>query len=307
MHVQCFFCFAIHCALVWPVLANEPAGPAAGAPAAPKSDLAELSLEELMEVPVDSVSGVSKYEQSIRRAPAGVVVFTASDIRNYGWTTLADVLRAAPGLHVRSDRFYSYVGTRGFTRSGDYNSRTLILLDGHRLDDPIYQQGAIGHDFILDMEMVERIEIITGPGSPVYGSNAFYGAVNVIPKTGRDIAGSQLSAAVGSEPSGKIRATVGDRTDGGVDYVVSATEWWSRGEADHDLPASWSAQDPAQLVGTVARNQDDMHHRSVYSRVAWRGLSGEAAYVRREKEVLPTVFSRRTGPRRAASTNVPTR
>ena len=158
-----------------------------------------------MEIPVESVSGVSKYQQSIRRAPAGVTVFTAADIRNYGWSTLADVLRASPGLHVRSDRFYDFVGTRGFTRPRDYNSRTLILIDGHRLDDPIYQQGAIGTDFILDLDLVDRVEVITGPGSPVYGSNAFYGAVNVIPKTGRDISGAEIGLAAGSEPSGKAR------------------------------------------------------------------------------------------------------
>lgn len=243
-----------------------------------------------MQIPVESVSGVSKYQQAIRRAPAGVTVFSAADIKNNGWRTLADALRAAPGLHVRDDRFYNYTGTRGFTRGGDFNARTLVLLDGHRLDDPIYQQGAIGTDFILDMDLVDRIEVITGPGSSVYGSNAFYGAVNVIPKTGRDIAGAQLGVALGSEPSGKVRATVGDRTDRGVDYIVSATEWWSRGEDDFPLPAEWRAVDPVVLTGTVARNQDDMHHRSLYSRVAWRGLSAEAAYVRREKEVLPAVF-----------------
>lgn len=244
-----------------------------------------------MELPVESVSGVSKYQQSIRRAPAGVTVFTASDIRNYGWRTLADALRAAPGLHVRSDRFYDYVGTRGFTRAYDYNSRTLILIDGHRLDDPIYQQGAIGTDFVLDLDMVERIEVITGPGSSVYGSNAFYGAVNIIPKTGRDLGGTQASLALGSEPSGKARVTVGDRTERGVDYVVSATQWWSRGEEDFALPDEWRAIDPARLRGASALNKDDMHHQSLFGRVSWRGLSGEVVYARREKEVLPTIYN----------------
>ena len=247
-----------------------------------------------MEIPVESVSGVSKYQQSIRRAPAGVTVFTSADIRNHGWTTLGDVLRAAPGLHVRSDRFYDYVGTRGFTRTYDYNSRMLILLDGHRLDDPIYQQGAIGTDFILDLDLVERVEVITGPGSSVYGSNAFYGAVNVIPKTGRDIGGAEVSVSAGSEPSSKARATVGDRTAGGVDYIVSASEWWSRGEGEFDLPPSWSAVGdvfvPGRLRGSVAKNKDDMHHQSAFARVSWRGLSGEAAYGRRKKEVLPYVY-----------------
>lgn len=258
------------------------------------SALAELSLEELMELPVQSVSGVSKYEQSIRHAPAGVTVYTAADIRNNGWRTLAEVLRAAPGLHVRSDRFYDYVGTRGFTRSFDYNSRMLILVDGHRIDDPIYQQGAIGTDFILDLDLVERVEIISGPGSSVYGSNAFYGAVNVIPRRGRDIGGAEAGVEVGSAPSGKLRATVGDRTNDGVDYLVSATQWWSRGEADFTLPDAWRSVGalvaPGRLSGEVARNKDDMHHQSAYGRVSWRGLSGETAYVRREKEVLPYVY-----------------
>lgn len=252
--------------------------------------LEDLSIEQLMEVPVESVSGVSKYQQSIRRAPAGVTVFTAADIKNYGWTTLADALRAAPGIHVRSDRFYDYVGTRGFTRTYDYNARTLILLDGHRLDDSIYQQGAIGTDFILDLDMVDRIEIITGPGSSVYGSNAFYGAVNVIPKTGRDITGSEVGLALGSEPSAKARVTVGDRTTEGVDYVVSATQWWSRGEDSFSLPDSWRSVDPSRLQGDTAENRDDMHHQSMFARVSWRGLTGEAAYARRKKEVLPLVY-----------------
>ena len=123
MHAQRCLRLLIPCFFCAPVLANEPVDPAT---ARSTSELSELSLEELMNIPVESVSGVSKYQQSIRRAPAGVTVFTAADIRNHGWSTLADVLRASPGLHVRNDRFYNYVGTRGFTRSGDYNSRTHI-------------------------------------------------------------------------------------------------------------------------------------------------------------------------------------
>ena len=251
--------------------------------------LAELPLEQLMELPVESVSGVSKYQQTIRQAPAGVTVFTANDIRNYGWRTLADALRAAPGFHVRNDRFYDYVGNRGFTRPYDYNSRTLILLDGHRMNDSIYQTGSIGTDFILDLEMVDRIEFISGPGSSVYGSSAFYGAVNVIPKSGRDLVGAQASLAVGDQPSGKARVSVGDRTENGVEYTVSATQWWSRGEEDFDLPQAWRDADPA-FTADKAHNRDDMHHQSAFGRVSWRGFTAEAGYVERKKEVLPPVY-----------------
>lgn len=274
------------CAFLVIGLALSPDVLAQKATTAADKRLMDISFKELMAMPVESVSGVSKYQQSISQAPAGVTVFTSSDIRNHGWRTLADALRAAPGFHVRNDRFYDYVGNRGFTRPYDYNSRTLILLDGHRMNDSIYQTGSIGTDFILDLDLVDRIEIISGPGSSVYGSSAFYGAVNVIPKTGRDLAGGQASLAVGSEPSAKARVSVGDRTPGGLEYTISATDWWSRGESSFDLPQSWRDEDPA-LTASTAENRDDMHHRSAFGRVGWKGLSGEVAYVKRKKEVLP--------------------
>lgn len=268
---------------------TPPAATGAVSPAEGPADLADLSLEQLMAVPVESVSGVSKYEQSIRRAPAGVTVFTAADIRNYGWRTLSDALRAAPGFHIRNDRFYDYVGNRGFTRPFDYNSRTLVLVNGHRMNDPIYQQGAVGSEFILDLDMVERIEIIRGPGSSIYGSNAFYGAVNVIPKRGRDLGGGQSALSVGSEPSVKGRVTAGDRTAGGVEYTVSATGLSSRGEREFDLPRSWRDADPA-LTAAEAEHRDDLAVGNAFGHVAWRGFEVEAAYVRRKKDVLPPVY-----------------
>ncbi len=258
-------------------------------PGASAADLLDLPIEQLMSLPVESVSGVSKYEQAIRRAPAGVTVFTAADIRNYGWRTLADALRAAPGFHIRHDRFYEYVGNRGFTRPYDYNSRTLVLVNGHRLNDPIYQQGPVGTDFILDLDIVERIEIIRGPGSSVYGSNAFYGAINVIPKRGRDFAGAEAALAIGTEPSGKARVSVGDRSAGGVEYTLSATAWASEGERSFDLPATWRAAHPS-FVATEARDRDDLSVANAFGHVAWRGLEAEVAYGRRNKDVLPPVY-----------------
>ncbi len=278
LRVACLATFGV------PFLCAAP--PPRGATAA---DLAELPLEQLMALPVESVSGVSKYEQAIRRAPAGVTVFTAADIRNYGWRTLADALRAAPGFHIRHDRFYEYVGNRGFTRPYDYNARTLILVNGHRINDPIYQQGAVGTEFLLDLDMVERIEIIRGPGSSIYGSNAFYGAVNVIPKRGRDLAGGQASLAVGTEPSIKSRVSFGDRSAGGVEYTLSATGWTSEGERRFDLPRTWRDSHPS-FVAAEARDRDDLSVANAFGHVAWRGLEAEAAYGRRRKDVLPPVY-----------------
>jgi iron complex outermembrane receptor protein len=270
-------------------LAQEAIADATSSAPSPDS-LGDITLEELMEIPVETVSGVSKYEQTTRRAPAGVTIYTATEIRNHGWRTLSDVLRNAPGVHIRSDRFYEYVGNRGFTRPFDYNSRTLLLIDGHRINDPIYQQGSVGTDFILDLDLVDRIEVIQGPGSSVYGSSAFYGAINVIPKTGRDLAGSEASLAVGSEPSAKTRVSIGDRTSGGVEYLVSATQFSSRGEDDFLLPQSWRDAQPAAFTARRALDHDDTEHQNLYARAAWRGLTAETAYMRRKKDVLPPVY-----------------
>ncbi len=250
--------------------------------------LADISLEELSQVPVEFVTGASKYEQNIQRAPASVTVFTSEDIRNYGWTTVADALRSAPGFFINSDRFYDYIGNRGFTRPYDYNSRTLVLVNGHRINDSIFQQGSVGTEFILDLDLVDRIEIIHGPSSSLYGSSAFYGAINIIPKKGRDFDGGQTSLALGSEPSVKGRATMGNRTASGIEYTVSATEWWSSGETDFDLPQSW--RDATGLTDTNAHDRDSMHHQSVYANASWKWLELEGAYVNRFKDVLPQVY-----------------
>lgn len=252
--------------------------------------LRELELEDLLSVPIESVSGVSKYEQSIRRAPAGVTVYTAEDIRRQGWRTLSDALRAAPGMHVRNDRFYDYLGNRGFTRPLDYNSRTLVLIDGHRVNDPIYQQGATGTEFLLDPEMIERIEIIQGPGSAVYGSNAFFGAINIVPRRDRSLGRGEVSTTVTSEPGIKTRVAMGDRTVGGVDYTISVTEEFSRGESSIALGPDWRAANPT-FTATSARYVDDLHRQLAYGHAAWRGLEAETAFIRRQKEVPPQVYN----------------
>src|ERR1700726_4052562 len=75
-------------------------------------DLSKLSLEDLMQVPIDRVYGASKYEQTVTRAPASVTIITADDIDRFGYRNLADVLRSVPGLYVTDDRNYSFLGFR---------------------------------------------------------------------------------------------------------------------------------------------------------------------------------------------------
>jgi iron complex outermembrane receptor protein len=102
------------------------------------STLADLPLEALPQIPIETVSGASRYEQKVTQAPASVSIVTSDEIKKQGYRTLAEVLESVRGLYVTDDRNYSYLGVRGFGRPGDYNSRVLLLVDGHRLNDNIY-------------------------------------------------------------------------------------------------------------------------------------------------------------------------
>jgi iron complex outermembrane receptor protein len=103
--------------------------------------------------------------QSASDAPASVTVITADEIQKYGYRTLADILQSVRGFYITSDRLYSYVGVRGFGRLGDWNSRILLLVDGHRVNNNVDGHGMLGTEFLVDVDLIERVEVIRGPSS----------------------------------------------------------------------------------------------------------------------------------------------
>ena len=120
-------------------------------------DLSEASLEQLGNIKVYSAS---KHFQLAGDAPSSVTLITADEIQQHGYRTLGDILQTVRGFFVTNDRNYSSVGVRGFARPGDYNTRILLLVDGHRLNDNIYDEAMIGTEFPIDIDLIERIEII---------------------------------------------------------------------------------------------------------------------------------------------------
>ena len=116
-------------------------------------------------------------------APASITIISSQEIRGFGYVTLAEALRAVRGLFVSDDRDYQSLGVRGFSPPGTYNNRVLVLADGHITNDISLGQGFIGRDFDIDLSDVERIEIVRGPGSVLYGSAAYLAVVNVVHRT----------------------------------------------------------------------------------------------------------------------------
>src|SRR3989454_5505517 len=179
------------------VLALGPCGLVAGAddkvkPAAATSTHPNPGEEMILFQDLPSVFGASKYEQKPSEAPASISIITADEIQRYGYRTLSEILRSVRGLFTTYDRNYSYIGARGFDRPGDYDTRILLLLDGHRINDNVYDQASIGTESIVDVNAIERVEVIRGPSSSLYGTNAFLAVVNVITKSGRELKGGEI-------------------------------------------------------------------------------------------------------------------
>ncbi len=154
-------------------------------------DLIDLSLEKLLEVKVVSAS---KFEQRGRDAPSAVQVIGREEIRRHGWRTLTEALNTLPGLYASNDKAYDFQGARGFQITGDYNTRFLLLVDGQRNNDNIFQSAMTGSEGWLDLSTIERIEYIPGPGSALYGSNAMFGVINVITRQGGGKGQSEVAA-----------------------------------------------------------------------------------------------------------------
>lgn len=262
--------------------AAQPGTPAATQTAS--ADTGELSLEQLLQVEVQSVFGASKFIQKITDAPAAVTVVTANEIERYGWHTLADVLRNVRGFYVTNDRAYAYVGTRGFLRPGDFTTRILLLVDGHRVNDNVYDQALIEEDFQVDLRDVEQIEIIRGPSSSLYGSSAFFGVINVVTKaapasgTRRDISvdGGTLGRRLG-------RAQFGHRFTNGASLTVSA----SRQQVDGNRSLYFPEYDSADTNYGRAIGRDGMTRGNVFGRLTFGSLTVKAGYNDRSRD-FPT-------------------
>ena len=160
------------------------------------AELAELSLEQLLDVPV---SGASRLGGRRSDSPATISVISRQQIEALGLHTLADVLRSVPGVDITGDGTYHFAAVRGLYSAGDYNTRVLVLIDGNRINDNIYDQGLLGTEFPVDMALVERVEYIAGPGSAVYGANALFGVINIVTRAPGEQPGWRASLRTGNE------------------------------------------------------------------------------------------------------------
>ncbi len=186
----------------------------------PVDPFEEQELSELFAMEEALVTVASRYAQTTREAPAIVTVITADQIRKRGYRTLAELLRGQPGVTVsRSKEGRTLAWFRGSL--GQDNNKFLLLVDGVPWYDGIYQHAWI--DAYLPLENVKQVEIIKGPGSTIYGTNAYAGVVSVVTWRAEDLAGGFAHVEAGSMNTLGATVAGGGDLGSGTDKVrVSA-------------------------------------------------------------------------------------
>jgi iron complex outermembrane receptor protein len=204
------------------IVGSALAQPQESAPPAPAGNEMELfSLESQME---QSVSTSTKTEQRAAQTPAVVTVVTAEEIQARGYTSLAEILRSIPGFYDVYDLVHHNVGVRGINGGeGAAGSVIKVMIDGHPVDYRPTTGNYFGEE-LIPLDAIERVEVIRGPASALYGANAFLGVVNIITKSGELIQGAHLigqGALIRNHPGGGGGAVMGGAM-GPVDVLVGA-------------------------------------------------------------------------------------
>ncbi len=164
-------------------------------------DLTQISLEQLANLQVTSVS---KKEQKMFKTGAAAFVITREDIRRSGATNIPDVLRMAPGVEVaRIDSNAWAISIRGF--NDRYSNKVLVLVDGRSIYSQTFT-GVLWDQAAVPLEEIERIEVIRGPGGTVWGANAVNGVINIITRNSKDTQGASATVEAGTrDGSGMVQ------------------------------------------------------------------------------------------------------
>lgn len=163
-------------------------------------------LDKLLSEPV--VTTASKASETGAVAPATSVTLTAEDLRLYGIRSLDEAIDfLSLGMATSNTLRGSEVGARGVLITRDRGSHFLLLINGHQVNEPLFGTAQFDRGTGVPMEMVDHIEVVLGPGSVLYGSNAMFGVINVITKRASDFAGTHAIAE--TEVGKSVRASVG--------------------------------------------------------------------------------------------------
>lgn len=219
------------------------------------------------------VSIATGQQQSLAKAPAVATVITAQQIEAMGATNLDEVLESVPGLHVSlSSLWFSPIySMRGIHT--DSNAQVLMLMNGTPLTQILL--GDRGPRSTLPVSNIARVEVIRGPGSAVYGADAFAGVINIITKTAADIGGTQLGGRIGSFNTAELWLLHGS-TLGEVDVTFNFDVFKTDGDDNRiindDLQTLFDTQLGTDASLAPGSTSTDIKRADLGLSLAWRNL-----------------------------------
>jgi iron complex outermembrane receptor protein len=224
-------------------------------------DIQELSMEDLLN---PQVQVATKTESSAEEAPATVEVITGQELRDWGYTSVADALRHVEGMFVEDDHILPNVAVRGISGGLLAESGIIkVMIDGHSVAFRSTAGNWLGPE-LVPLSAVERIEIIRGPASALYGADAFLGIVNVVTRTGEALHGADLAASGSlstvrpTSPGGDFDAAAGARKNNFE--ILAAARFNEEERSGLALPSTSPAPNiPSYKVGRIA---DDLQQES---------------------------------------------
>jgi outer membrane receptor protein involved in Fe transport len=254
-------------------------------------DVADISLEDLLDV---EISTAGKKAERIGDIPASVVLVTRHDIETYGYQTLAEILENIPGLYQIDDTFYpGNFAIRGFWNETANRNVIILVNDVPQTDNVI--SGYPLQQINIPVEAIDRIEVVRGPMSVIYGTGAFFGVINI--KTnliGDEEQISMVSAAAGTEKSYRLFARASGK-DGDFQYSFNGSFYDTEGM---DRPLGDMVSDPSILPAygvpvdhTTKERMEDTEKFFNFSG-SFKGFSFNSSYTEAQFEslvVLPSV------------------
>ena len=210
----------------------------------PKSieNIFDLSLEDLMAI---EISIASKNDEPLKNSPSSVTIFSQEEIKQLGYTSWTELLNQVPGFYSMMNAVegnQSYLITRGHAQK--YMNTLLVLLNGHRINDD-YTGGINYLIRYMDLSNVERVEVIRGPGSAIYGSNAFNGVINIITSNENN-----LEIGFGEFGAKKLNASFSDKINE-YDLGMSISYLKDNGDTFHNVfdrhNLQTTTQDPKEV------------------------------------------------------------
>jgi iron complex outermembrane receptor protein len=224
------------------LLAAMAAASGAAAQQMAAADLGQLSIEQLANVEITSVS---KAPEPLSDAAAAVYVISHDDVIRSGATSLPQMLRLAPNLEVMQTSASAYqITARGFNGNAaneSFSDKLLVLIDGRSVYSPLHAGVFWDMQDVLP-ENIERIEVVSGPGGTLWGANAVNGVINIITRSAADTAGGLIELGAGDQQA-SAAIQYGGKLDEDVDYRVYAKDFYNRaldlanGASAHD---GWS-------------------------------------------------------------------